>query len=150
MMKKIVALLLALTFVCFAFASCGDALDGKTFSYEKIEVELENEEMQEALNGILKEGQSVADYFLGEGTDYTKTTYEFKDGKITQKVNGEAVGKPVSYEMDGDNIVKLDGKALPEGMKMYLEDGKLVQETAIEETILVVITIKATVKIIYK
>ena len=148
MMKKIVALLLALTFVCFAFASCGDALDGKTFSYEKIEVELENEEMQEALNGILKEGQSMADYFLGEA-DYSQTSYEFKDGKITQKVNGEAVGEPVSYEMDGDNIVKLDGKELPEDMKMYLEDGKLVQETAIEETIFV-ITIKATIKIIYK
>lgn len=148
MMKKIVALLLALTFVCFAFASCGDALDGKTFTYEKIEVELENEEMEEALNGILEDGQSVADYFLGEA-DYSQTSYKFKDGKIIAKI-GDKEQEAVSYEMDGDNIVKLDGKALPDGMKMYLEDGKLVQETTIDETILVVIKIKATVKVIYK
>ena len=116
MMKKIVALLLALTFLCLAFASCGnDGLDGKSFSYEKIEVKFENEELQEAMNKLLKDGQSIADYFAENYLDgMGEMTYTFKDGKMYGEVDGESLGEGIDYTLDGKNIV-IAGEDMPEG-----------------------------------
>lgn len=149
-MKKIVALLLALTFVCMAFASCGgDALDGKSFTYEKIEVEFENEELQEAMNKLLKEGQSIADYFaenyLGDMTDFT---YSFKDGKMYGKMGDQEMNEGIDYKLDGKNIVVADTE-MPEGTTFTYEGGKLVMAMEMELNLFIT---KTTVglKVYYK
>ena len=67
-MKKLTALLLALLMLTFAFASCNGGDDentspeGKTFAYEKNEIEFENEKIEAAFTALLAEGQTAGDY----------------------------------------------------------------------------------------
>ena len=150
MMKKIVALLLALTFLCLAFASCGgDGLDGKSFSYEKLEVKFENEELQDAINKLLKEGQSISDYFVENYLDgMGEMTYTFKDGKMYGEVDGESLGEGIAYELDGKNIVLADSE-MPKGTTLTYEGGKLVMAMEMEIPLLIT-SAKVGLKIYYK
>ena len=66
-MKKLTALLLALLMLTFAFVACrGDdentSPEGKTFAYEKNEIEFENEKIEAAFTALLAEGQTAGDY----------------------------------------------------------------------------------------
>ena len=133
-----------------AFASCGnDGLDGKSFSYEKIEVEFENEELQEAMNKLLKDGQSIADYFAENYlSGMGEMTYTFKDGKMYGEVDGESLGEGIAYELDGKNIV-LANDDMPEGTTLTYEGGKLVMAMEMEIP-LVLTSAKVGMKIYYK
>ena len=145
-MKKALALFLALTFVCISFASCGDALDGKTFTYHKAEIEFGNEAMETLVNGLLSDGQSAAEYFMGSLGDYSKMTYSFKDGKVTISAGGQE--QSASYEMKGNDVVKMAGEELPDNTRMYYEDGNLIMEQTFERQILLQ-DVSATLKIIF-
>ena len=96
-MKKITALLLALLLLCTMLLSCeeGDALDGKSFSFSKIEVSFESPEMRTAVEGSLEDGQTVEDYFLDAIGLYIKN-YAF--------MNGEAVFTNPDLELATDSI----------------------------------------------
>ena len=150
MMKKLIALVLALLMMSMTLASCGDGIDGKSFTYEKIEVEFENEEVQKTFEKLLEKGQKLEDYFTEHflGEEVTGVVYTFKDGKMSAELGGKSLGDPIEYKKDGNNITFGD-KEMSEGSKMYLKDGKFVMEMAMEIPVLVT-TIDVTVKVIYK
>lgn len=129
-MKKITALLLALVMLTFAFASCGgDKLDGKTFTYEKVEVEFENKEAEEFANKLLGAGQSFGDYFAKNmfGDELKEAAFSFKDGKMHGSFGGELTEEGVAYKLDGKKITfeGVEDAQMDETTFTY-EDGKVV------------------------
>ena len=155
-MKKLTALLLALVMLTFAFASCGDdkndPLDGKTFTYEKFEIELEDKELAEKLNAVIEEGQTLSDYIFEEFIpgDVTETRYRFKNGKMSIFVGEKETISKVDYQMDEDKISEINGKPVSDNVNIYLKDGKLIREYSVDETIFMFFNIKATVRVIYQ
>ena len=136
-MKKLTALLLALLMLTFAFASCnGDddentSPEGKTFAYEKNEIEFENEKIEAAFTALLAEGQTAGDYICETffDDDIRRSVFTFKDGKMYSSNytnNGEEIG--FAYKMEGKEIapVSSEGNSYYGGIDLTYERGKLI------------------------
>ena len=103
-----IAAIALLSVMCLSvFAACTTDVDGKTFVYDSVEIE-PNEEAKELADEM---GMDLDEY-----TDYTMSLYEemfsseelaFKDGKFTQKAAG-MTAPAVDYEQDGSKII-IDG-----------------------------------------
>ena len=104
------------------------ALAGKTFAYEKVEVEFENKEAEEFVNKLLTAGQSVGDYFAKNmlGDELKTASFSFKDGKMYGNA-GKLLEYGIEYKLQGKMItfVGLEGVDM-DGMTFTYEDGKLV------------------------
>ncbi len=151
-MKKIVALLLALTFVCIAFASCGggNSLEGKSFKYEKLEVDFEDDEAEEFINSLLSDGQSAADYFAENMFGEMKgLSIYFEDGKMYGKMGDEQAEEGVEYTLKGEDITFAEADEEPmEGATFKYVDGKLV--LTVETEVGLISKSKVALKLFFK
>ena len=102
-----IALLSVMCLSVFAACTTDTDVDGKTFVYDSVEIE-PNEEAKKMAADMGMD--------LDEFTDYTMSLYEemfsseelaFKDGKFTQKAAG-MTSPAVDYEQDGSKIM-IDG-----------------------------------------
>ncbi len=132
-MKKIVALLLACVMVSFALVSCGSSIDGKTYVYDKSEVEWLNDtagDIANALGGIIDSiGGDIDGMREQIAAQYAKVEFVFEDGKV--KLGAEGDYDVAAYEQDGDDIkIVSDGRTV---MELEIKGGKLVYEYEINE-----------------
>ncbi len=115
-MKKILsvfALVAALVLCMTAFAACTPDVDGKTYVFDSVEIELtdEGKEMMESMGMTVDEMKEMA------AEEYEGTELSFADGKVDLGFGGE-----VEYTQDGGDII-VDGEvvATVKGNKLIME-----------------------------
>lgn len=115
-MKKILsvfALVAALVLCMTAFAACTPDVDGKTYVFDSVEIELtdEGKEMMESMGMTVDEMKEMA------AEEYEGTELSFADGKVDLGFGGE-----VEYTQDGGDII-VDGEvvATVKGSKLIME-----------------------------
>lgn len=115
-MKKILsvfALVAALVLCMTAFAACTPDVDGKTYVFDSVEIELtdEGKEMMESMGMTIDEMEEMA------AVEYEGTELSFADGKVDLGFGGE-----VEYTQDGGDII-VDGEvvATVKGNKLIME-----------------------------
>lgn len=115
-MKKILsvfALVAALVLCMTAFAACTPDVDGKTYVFDSVEIELtdEGKEMMESMGMTVDEMKEMA------AEEYEGTELSFADGKVDLGFGGE-----VEYTQDGGDII-VDGEvvATVKGNKLIYE-----------------------------
>ncbi len=118
-------------------------VDGKTFVYDSMEIELSDEAKKEA-EEMGMDLDKFTDYMMEEsGIDeeiYSSMEISFKDGKVTTAMEGYA-SPAVDYEQDGKNIT-IDGMTAENGNTMTVSGSKLIMETTSD----VIGTLKITFK----
>ncbi len=115
-MKKILsvfALVAALVLCMTAFAACTPDVDGKTYVFDSVEIELtdEGKEMIESMGMTIDEMKEMA------AEEYEGMELSFADGKVDLGFGGE-----VEYTQDGGDII-VDGEvvATVKGNKLIME-----------------------------
>ena len=115
-MKKILsvfALVAALVLCMTAFAACTPDVDGKTYVFDSVEIELtdEGKEMIESMGMTIDEMKEMA------AEEYEGMELSFVDGKVDLGFGGE-----VEYTQDGGDII-VDGEvvATVKGSKLIME-----------------------------
>ena len=115
-MKKILsvfALVAALVLCMTAFAACTPDVDGKTYVFDSVEIELtdEGKEMIESMGMTIDEMKEMA------AEEYEGMELSFADGKVDLGFGGE-----VEYTQDGGDII-VDGEvvATVKGSKLIME-----------------------------
>ena len=115
-MKKIIsgfALVAALVLCMTAFAACTPDVDGKTYVFDSVEIELtdEGKEMIESMGMTIDEMKEMA------AEEYEGMELSFADGKVDLGFGGE-----VEYTQDGGDII-VDGEvvATVKGNKLIME-----------------------------
>lgn len=115
-MKKILsvfALVAALVLCMTAFAACTPDVDGKTYVFDSVEIEVtdEGKEMMESM------GMTIDDMKEMVAEEYEGTELSFADGKVDLGFGGET-----EYTQDGGDII-VDGEvvATVKGNKLIME-----------------------------
>ncbi len=133
-----IAAIALLSVMCLSvFAACTTDVDGKTFVYDSIEIELD-EEAKEMAEDMGMDLDKFTDYMMEESgmqEMFSSMEISFKDGKATMSGAGVGVGVPTDYEQDGSKIMIA-------GEEFTVSFGKLIMEYTEEGMGTVKITFK--------
>ena len=133
-----IATIALLSVMCLSvFTACTTDVDGKTFVYDSIEIELD-EEAKEMAEEMGMDLDKFTDYMMEESgmqEMFSSMEISFKDGKATMSGAGVGVGVPTDYEQDGSKI-------MIEGEEFTVSFGKLIMEYTEEGMGTVKITFK--------
>ena len=133
-----IAAIALLSVMCLSvFAACTTDVDGKTFVYDSIEIELD-EEAKEMAEDMGMDLDKFTDYMMeksGMQEMFSSMEISFKDGKATMSGAGIGMGVPTDYEQDGSKI-------MIEGEEFTVSFGKLIMEYTAEGMGTVKITFK--------
>ena len=133
-----IAAIALLSVMCLSvFAACTTDVDGKTFVYDSIEIELD-EEAKEMAEDMGMDLDKFTDYMMEESgmqEMFSSMEISFKDGKATMTGAGVGVGVPTDYEQDGSKIMIA-------GEEFTVSFGKLIMEYTEEGMGTVKITFK--------
>lgn len=133
-----IAAIALLSVMCLSlFAACTTDVDGKTFVYDSIEIELD-EEAKEMAEEMGMDLDKFTDYMMeksGMQEMFSSMEISFKDGKATMSGAGIGMGVPTDYEQDGSKI-------MIEGEEFTVSFGKLIMEYTAEGMGTVKITFK--------
>ena len=133
-----IAAIALLSAMCLSvFAACTTDVDGKTFVYDSIEIELD-EEAKEMAEDMGMDLDKFTDYMMeksGMEEMFSSMEISFKDGKATMSGAGVGVGVPTDYEQDGSKIMIA-------GEEFTVSFGKLIMEYTAEGMGTVKITFK--------
>lgn len=133
-----IATIALLSVMCLSvFAACTTDVDGKTFVYDSIEIELD-EEAKKMAEDMGMDLDKFTDYMMeksGMEEMFSSMEISFKDGKATMSGAGVGVGVPTDYEQDGSKIMIA-------GEEFTVSFGKLIMEYTEEGMGTVKITFK--------
>ena len=133
-----IATIALLSVMCLSvFTACTTDVDGKTFVYDSIEIELD-EEAKEMAEEMGMDLDKFTDYMMEESgmqEMFSSMEISFKDGKATMSGAGVGVGVPTDYEQDGSKIMIA-------GEEFTVSFGKLIMEYTEEGMGTVKITFK--------
>ena len=119
-----IATIALLSVMCLSvFTACTTDVDGKTFVYDSIEIELD-EEAKEMAEEMGMDLDKFTDYMMEESgmqEMFSSMEISFKDGKATMSGAGVGVGVPTDYEQDGSKIMIA-------GEEFTVSFGKLIME----------------------